>query len=49
MMTELERQILDALRQLNEENTVKAFAYLEVLLNTPETPAADPPRVGAAS
>lgn len=40
-MTELEREIIRVLEQLNEENTVKALAYLEVLSSKPGTPSAD--------
>ena len=41
-MTELEREIMLTLRQLNKENTVKALAYLEVLSGMQGTRAADP-------
>lgn len=41
-MTELEREIILTLRQLNKENTIKAIAYLEELSVAQETLLAAP-------
>lgn len=48
MLTELEQDILNAMSRLNEENLVRAIAYLAALSGTPETPAADPQTTDAA-
>ncbi len=48
-VTELEMQIINAMRQLTTDNTVKALAYLSEMLETPGTSAADPQRAGGAA
>ena len=48
-MTELEMQIIEAMRQLTSENTVKALAYLSEMLETPGTNAAVPQKADGAA
>jgi len=48
VLTELEQDILNAMNRLNEENLIKAIAYLAALSGTPETCAADPQTTDAA-
>lgn len=48
-VTELEMQIIIAMRRLTSENTVKALAYLSEMLEMPGTSAADPQRDGGAA
>lgn len=48
MLTELEQDILNAMSRLNEENLVRAIAYLAALSDTPGTRAADPQTTDAA-
>ena len=48
-VTELEMQIIMAMRRLTSENAVKALAYLSEMLEMPGTSAADPQRDGGAA
>ena len=48
-MTELEMQIIIAMRRLTSENTVKALAYLSEMLEVQGTSVADPQRDGGAA
>lgn len=48
-VSELEMQIIIAMRRLTSENTVKALAYLSEMLEMPGTSAADPQKDGGAA
>lgn len=48
-VTELEMQIIIAMRRLTSENTVKALAYLSEMLEVQGTSAADPRKEDGAA